>query len=209
MSAVRKLIALSLGALLLSSAAPAAQVDETPVGEAVERHLSLDGPVTQWMQDPDRVAVDIGDTLEMREALTDVIETIKLSNVVPPIRFESGVADIPESTVEFLAEILERMKDRLNVRLHLVGHADNRPLSQRLVEIYGDNAGLSRERAGQVAEHFQTSLALPPEAISYEWAGDTQPVASNLTEAGRALNRRVEVEVWYDEIAEKLSLIHI
>jgi flagellar motor protein MotB len=98
------------------------------------------------------------------------------------------------------------MKDRLNVRLHLVGHADNRPLSPRLVEIYGDNAGLSRERAGQVAEHFQTSLALPAEAISYEWAGDTLPVASNLTEDGRALNRRVEVEVWYDEVAEQVSL---
>jgi len=101
------------------------------------------------------------------------------------------------------------MKDRLNVRLHLIGHADSRPLSPRLQAIYGDNAGLSRERAGQVAEHFQTALALPPEAISYEWAGDTQPVASNQTAAGRALNRRVEVEVWYDEIAAKVGLEEI
>ena len=49
-------------------------------------------------------------------------------------------------------------------------------------------------------------LALPPEAISYEWAGDEKPVASNATEEGRALNRRVEVEVWYDEIGEKVAL---
>ena len=108
--------------------------------------------------------------------------------------------------MQSLAEILDRMQDRRNVRLHLVGHADNRPLGPELAAIYGDNQGLSRERAGQVAEHMQTALALPPEAISYEWAGDTTPVASNLTEEGRALNRRVEVEVWYDEVREKVSL---
>ena len=73
---------------------------------------------------------------------------MKLSNLVDPIRFESGVADIPGETVVSLGNILGRMKDRINVRLHLIGHADNRPLSERLVQIYGDNGGLSRERAG-------------------------------------------------------------
>ncbi len=184
----------------------AQNVEETPIGEAVERHLSDYEPLQQWVQDPDRLATEEGDTLEMREAVTDGLETVKLSNLVAPIRFESGVADIPEETVVSLGNILDRMKDRINVRLHLIGHADNRPLSERLVQIYGDNGGLSRERAGQVAEHFQTTLALPPEAISYEWAGDLQPVATNLTEEGRAMNRRVEVEVWYDEVAEKLTL---
>ena len=86
------------------------------------------------------------------------------------------------------------------MRLHLVGHADTQPLSPALAAVFGDNEGLSRERAGEVAELLQRTLELPAEAISYEWAGDTQPVASNATEAGRAQNRRVEVEVWYDEV---------
>ena len=169
----------------------AQEVDEAPMGEAVERHLSIDEPFMPWMQDPERFELEQGDTIETREVLADDLETIKLSNLVEPVRFASGIADIPDSTVESLGEILERMRDRRNVRLHLVGHADNRPLSPASVEIYGDNEGLSRERAGQVAEHIQTALSLPPEAISYEWAGDASPVASNLTEAGRALNRRV------------------
>ena len=54
------------------------------------------------------------------------------------------------------------------------------------------------------AEYFQKALGLPPESITYEGKGESEPVASNATEAGRALNRRVEVEVWYDEIDEKL-----
>ena len=206
MNSVLKFAAASMLVLCGPLAAWAQDVDEAPLGEAVERHLSLDEPTTLWVQDPDRVDEELGDTVELRETLTDALETIKLSNLVPPVQFETGVADIPETTVGSLAEILERMKDRMNVRLHLVGHTDDRPLGPRLEAIYGDNAGLSRERAGQVAEHFQTALALPPEAISYEWAGDTLPVASNDTEEGRALNRRVEVEVWYDELAQQAGL---
>jgi len=197
---------LMFGIALLSLSLHAADVNEATMGEAVERHLSDDGPLTQWVQDPERIASEEGDIIDQREVVTNDLETVKLSNLVPPIHFESGVAEIPDSTVESLAEILERMRDRINVRLNLIGHADNQPLSDRLAKIYGDNAGLSRERAGQVAEHFQTALALPPEAMSYEWLGDTQPIASNLTEAGRASNRRVEIEVWYDEVRERLAL---
>ena len=204
MNSVTRLLLTSV--VLIAFPAMAAKVDEKPIGEAVERHLTSDEAMTQWVQDPERIDAQEGDTLEMREAIGDELETIKLSNLVPPVHFESGIAQIPESTVGSLGEILGRMRDRTNVRLHLIGHADSRPLSAGLAEIYGDNAGLSRERAGQVAEHFQATLSLPPEAISYEWAGDTRPIGSNLTAEGQALNRRVEVEVWYDEVREKVTL---
>ena len=197
---------LMLSVVSASIAAHAASVDEAPIGEAVERHLPSDDLFMQWVQDPQRIESEQGDTLETRETITDELETIKLGNLVAPIRFESGVANIPDTTVESLNEILGRMRDRINVRLHFIGHADDRRLSPRLAEIYGDNAGLSRERAGEVAEYFQTALALPPEAISYAWAGDTQPVATNLTKEGRALNRRVDVEVWYDQVKERVAL---
>ncbi|HEY6011230.1 MAG TPA: OmpA family protein [Nitrospirota bacterium] len=124
--------------------------------------------------------------------------------MVPPIHFRKGEADIPEEYVALLRGVLEKMRGRTNVRLHFVGHADPQRLSGPLQAKYGDNTGLSKERAGTTAEYFQRALGLPPEAISYEGMGDTKPVASNATEAGRAQNRRVEVEVWYDEIGEKM-----
>ena len=195
---------------LLICAAPltvkAQDIDNAELGEAVERHLSSDVDFTQWVQDPDRLAIDESDAVETREVLEDGLETVKLRNVIPPIQFESGVAQIPDGTIESLNEILRGMRDRLNVRLHLVGHADNQPLSPRLQDIYVDNMGLSKERAGEVAEYMQTMLALPAEGISYSWQGDLVPVASNDTESGRALNRRVEVEVWYDEVRDKVGL---
>ena len=203
---IMRSLLLLIGAALALPAVRAQVVDEAALGETVERHLPIDEPYLQWVQDPDELATEEGDQIDVREVIEDKPETIKLTGLVPPINFETGVAQIPDTTVVELAGILERMRHRRNVRLHLVGHADNRPLSPRLAAIYGDNQGLSRERAGQVAEHFQTSLSLPPEAISFGWAGDTEPVASNATEDGRALNRRVEVEVWYDELRESVAL---
>ncbi|MRR33089.1 flagellar motor protein MotB [bacterium] len=182
----------------------AASRDAATFGETTEKHLSKDQAFTPWLLDPSVFAEDQGDRLEKRKVPEKEVKTIKVPNVVPPIRFPSGVADIPEDYVERLRGVLEKMRGRLNVRLHFVGHADPQSLIGPLKEKYGDNTGLSRERAGTVAEHFQRALDLPPEAISYEGLGESKPIATNATEAGRALNRRVEVEVWYDEIGEKM-----
>jgi flagellar motor protein MotB len=176
-------------------------IDEAAPGEPAERHLSDDQTFTRWAQDPAELDIERGDRVETRQVAGEELETVKLRNVVPAIRFQSGVALIPPEYVQALNEVLAGMRQRRNLRVHFVGHADSQPLSPTLARVFEDNAGLSRERAGEVAEYFKSVLDLPPEAISYEWAGDTQPVASNASEAGRALNRRVEVEVWYDEVA--------
>ena len=193
-----------IAALLLGASAAYAQVDTTDPGEPVERHLSADQTFRRWSQDPDLLDSERGDRLELRQVAAEEFDTVKLKGVVPAIRFESGVAQIPPEYVDKIVNLLEVMRHRRNVRVHFVGHADSQALSDALVRVFGDNAGLSRERAGEVAEYFKTALNLPPEAITYEWVGDTQPVASNQTDEGRRLNRRVEVEVWYDEVRDAL-----
>ncbi|HWJ05790.1 MAG TPA: OmpA family protein, partial [Steroidobacteraceae bacterium] len=191
---------LLLGCLLpMLGAAATAPVATTDLGEPVERQLSGDQTFREWVQDPELLRTERGDRLEVRQVDGEELQTVKLRNFIPAVRFESGVARIPQSYVDKLAEVLEGLRDRSNVRVHFVGHADTQALSDTLARVYQDNAGLSRERAGEVAEHFKNALGLPPEAIAYDWAGDTRPVASNATPEGRALNRRVEVEVWYDE----------
>ncbi len=194
-----------------AEAVPAATVNAGPgtgeaatFGETTEMHLPKDSAFTPWLLDPSIFAEDQGDRTEIRQVAEKEVKTIKLADVVPPIRFRQGEADIPEEYVALLRGVLESMRGRAAVRLHFVGHADSQALSGALQAKYGDNTGLSRERAGTTAEYCQLALGLPPEAISYEGLGESQPVASNGTEAGRALNRRVEVEVWYDEISEKM-----
>lgn len=178
------------------------QIHEAPVlGEAVERQLSPDERYTPWKQDG--LPPVQRERTEIQQTVEKSVRTVKLPNVVPPILFGSGEASIPPGYVERVRTVLERMKDRRNVRLHLVGHTDNVPLIGEALVRYGDNTGLARERAGVAAEFFQRALNLPPESVTYEGLGERQPVASNATPAGRAQNRRMEVEVWYDEIDEK------
>src|SRR5512139_781313 len=102
-----------------------AQTRETPVlGEAVERQLPIDGQFTTWAQDGGAKSAQ-GDHVETRQVLEKQVKTIKLHNVVPPVLFSSGEANIPDEYIERVRKILDGMKDRKNVRLHLVGHTEN------------------------------------------------------------------------------------
>jgi flagellar motor protein MotB len=174
------------------------------LGQTVEKQISPDSPLTPWVQDESRLPPLIKERTEEQQVPEQTVRTIKVQNLLPPIYFSSGKADIPSDYVEQVRKVLADMKGRKNVRLHLVGHTDNVQLVGAAKAQYGDNAGLARERAGVAAEFFQRSLELTAESITYEGKGESQPVASNATEAGRARNRRMEVEVWYDEVDEKL-----
>jgi flagellar motor protein MotB len=191
---------------LPASTSPAlgARVSEAPaLGQAVEKQAGTDSPRTLWVRDGD-VDNKQGDKVEVKKVREKAAKTVKLQNLVPPIHFASGEAEIPESTVQVLRDVLDKMKGRNNVRLHFVGYTDNAQLFGEVKQKYGDNLTLSRERAGVAAEYFQKALHLPPESITYEGMGESRPIASNATEEGKALNRRVEVEVWYDEFTDKL-----
>ncbi|MEM7610965.1 MAG: OmpA family protein [Pseudomonadota bacterium] len=124
--------------------------------------------------------------------------TVTLDKVVEPVRFESGKAAIPDEYVGILRAVLEDLANEQNVRLAFIGHTDNQRLSARTAAIYTDNQGLSESRAQTVAAFLQEALGLPASAIEASGRGDTQPVASNATPDGMALNRRVEILVVYD-----------
>ncbi len=179
-------------------------LEVSPPGKATEQQLPLDDLPEVKKKDVSGYKETLGERVETTKELEKQVKTVKLQNVVPPIHFDSGEAKIPDDYIAKVRGILDSMVGRKNVRLHLIGYTDNVKLSGTLKEKYGDNAGLSRERAGEAAEFFQKALNLPSESISYEGMGDSHPIASNSTEAGRKLNRRMEVEVWYDEVEENV-----
>ena len=54
------------------------------------------------------------------------------------------------------------------------------------------NQGLSHRRVQSAAKYLVQKFGIDPARIILNWYGKSHPVASNSTEDGRALNRRIE-----------------
>jgi outer membrane protein OmpA-like peptidoglycan-associated protein len=73
----------------------------------------------------------------------------------------------------------------------IVGHTDSKGTAEY-------NQGLSERRARSAA-NFLAAEGVPRERLATAGRGESESIASNDTEAGRARNRRVEVAIYADE----------
>src|SRR5690349_16548948 len=79
-----------------------ATIEAASCGEATEKHLPKKTLLTPWLLDPSVFAENQGDRTEKRLVPEKEVKTVKLANLVPPIRFRTGEADIPD---EYLAQL--------------------------------------------------------------------------------------------------------
>ena len=134
-------------------------------------------------------------TLQVAPEITETF-TAKASE----IRFASGKSDLNQAALDELEQKLAALADKQNVRIRFIGHTDNERLSARTASIYGSNLGLSEARATQVADAVGQQLDLNGYKLEIEGRGDQDPIASNDTPEGMAANRRVTIELVYDEV---------
>jgi chemotaxis protein MotB len=78
-------------------------------------------------------------------------------------------------------------------RILIEGHTDNIPISPGLSARFPTNWELSTARATEVVKYLITQGQLPAQRLSAVGRADTAPVATNATDEGRALNRRIEI----------------
>lgn len=99
--------------------------------------------------------------------------------------FDTGKSTLkPESSKE-LNELAEYMLLKKNLKVEIAGHTDN-------VGNKDANQKLSEERANSV-KSFLVKKGVAADHIIAKGYGDSQPVADNTTDAGKAKNRRTEV----------------
>ncbi|MBV8374978.1 MAG: OmpA family protein [Candidatus Eremiobacteraeota bacterium] len=124
-----------------------------------------------------------------KETVADLRKQIQQSGTVAVygIHFDTASAKIRPDSLPSLNQILALVQSRPNARWIIAGHTDNQGGADY-------NMGLSVARAHSVVT-WLTEHGVPADDLTAKGYGLTRPIADNATDAGRALNRRVEVSL--------------
>jgi chemotaxis protein MotB len=114
-------------------------------------------------------------------------------NVVDKILFDSGQAALKPAGIKVLQQIGDILKTAVDKDIQVEGHTDNVPIRGTLTQMYPTNWELSTARATTVLHFLQDKVGISGERLSAIGYGEYQPIASNSTAEGRALNRRIQI----------------
>jgi OOP family OmpA-OmpF porin len=102
------------------------------------------------------------------------------------ILFDLNKATIKSESEKALQSVIDYLTSNPTVKIIVVGHTDNTGL-------FASNFTLSKERAKAVVEYLVTVGKINASRLMPDGVGSLCPVSTNTTEAGRILNRRVEI----------------
>ena len=121
-----------------------------------------------------------------------------LKKAMSGIQFENGKATIKKSSYKILNDIAKIFIDNANYLVEVQGHTDN-------VGKYEYNVDLSERRAQSVRTYL-IEQGVPAERLTAHGYGPDKPIEDNKTKAGRAINRRVEFNITFEEV--KVEVIY-
>ncbi len=102
------------------------------------------------------------------------------------LSFDVGSAAIKNRDAPVLAAMAKLLEAKPDAKLRVVGHTDSTGSAEA-------NKKLSLDRASSVKARIVELGKCQPDRIAAEGMGPDQPLETNDTPAGRALNRRVEI----------------
>ena len=113
-----------------------------------------------------------------------------------PALFDSGRTDIKQDILPVLNQIVEVLNTGEEL-IRVEGHTDNVPIHTAQ---FRDNWDLSIGRALSVIRYMRSRQEnIDPRRLRPVGCGEFHPIASNSTPEGRAINRRVEIFIDFNE----------
>lgn len=100
------------------------------------------------------------------------------------VEFDFDKAAIKSTYDKHLQRVANFLEAYPETKATLEGHTDNRGTDEYNME-------LSKQRADNVRQHLINNFKIAPNRLTTKAFGESQPIASNDTEEGRAMNRRV------------------
>ena len=136
------------------------------------------------MEEATTAAMEEGTVEISAEALTAEIEEAGKA-ILYGVQFDTGSAVIRPASLGALQVIAEVVNAREG-QFYIVGHTDD-------VGAFEPNMRLSEERAAAIVASLVTEHGIDANRLRASGVGPLAPIASNENEAGRQLNRRVEL----------------
>ena len=122
------------------------------------------------------------------EGQSSVTITDKAILILDKVYFETAKATIKPQSFGILNQVASTLRANPQItKLRVEGHTDNRGADQY-------NLDLSQSRADAVREYL-ISRGVQGEILESRGYGETRPIDSNKTKAGRSKNRRVEFRI--------------
>ncbi len=142
--------------------------------------------------------------------LEDDLDGVEIERVGEGIQvtFDSGIlfdynsSALRQEAKDNLRRLAESLQDYENTEILVIGHTDSRGSDEY-------NYQLSEERAGSAASYLYMQ-GIGRDRVTTLGRGETEPVDTNDSDAGRQANRRVEIaifasEEYRDEVAESVN----
>jgi outer membrane protein OmpA-like peptidoglycan-associated protein len=134
----------------------------------------------------------------MDKQAKEIEQTVPGAEVIPAgegiiVKFDSGLlfefgkATLSAEAKQNINNLASSLNKYPNTNIMVIGHTDN-------VGSDPFNMNLSRDRAASVKSYAMVQ-GVNPGRLKTEGKGETEPIASNDTDAGRAQNRRVEIVI--------------
>ncbi|MEL0455950.1 DUF5723 family protein [Flavobacteriaceae bacterium SZ-1-7] len=142
--------------------------------------------------DKDDDCVDVPGTVanngcpEPEPVVTEEVQKT-LNEYAKTILFNSGKSSIKDESTDILKEIVGILNEYPSAKFSIEGHTDS-------VGKDSSNQTLSESRASSVMLYL-IEHGVASNRLSSKGYGESKPIATNTTSAGRALNRRVEINL--------------
>ncbi len=114
----------------------------------------------------------------------------RLNELAKMVFFDTDKSDILQKSLKPLNEVVEILKEYPNTTLAIEGHTDSRASAAH-------NKALSQRRANAVKTYLMSKGLAASRFTSVIGYGLERPIATNATDAGRAMNRRVELKATF------------
>ena len=127
---------------------------------------------------------------EMQDLDIKVLKGVVYISMDDRMLYRSGGYEISTKAGEILSKIAKIIMDYKDYSVLVEGNTDTDPISRPNIR---NNWDLSALRASSVVQALQNNYGVDPKRLTAAGRGEYNPVATNSTAEGKALNRRTQI----------------